>query len=224
MKTPRGHGWRLSPKDAVRVQQKLAHKVITEDDFSEIRTVCGVDAGFKGTMAYAAAVVLSFPGLRIIETSHAVTKILMPYIPGLLSFREIPALIPALTKLTVKPDLLMADGQGLAHPRRLGLASHLGLVYDLPSIGCAKTRLCGQAPEPENKKGAYTLLFDGDETVGAKLRTRENTKPMFISIGHKISLQTAIRIVAACLAGYRLPQPTRLAHLETQKLRLQNGV
>ncbi len=223
MKTLRLHSWRLTPTRAVRVQHIMAHKVITEDHFPVIRTVCGVDAGFKDNMAYAAAVVLDYPGLTIIEKSFAVSRTLMPYIPGLLSFREIPALIPALKKLQTMPDLLMADGQGIAHPRRLGLASHLGLVYDLPSIGCAKTRLWGLAPEPGNKKGEYTLLYDGDQVVGAKLRTRENTKPLFISIGHKISLQTAIKIVLACLAGYRLPQPTRLAHLETQKLRLQGN-
>jgi deoxyribonuclease V len=217
MKALRLHKWRLSPGQAIRIQNELAQKIITEDHFTAINTVCGVDAGFKDNMAYAAAVVLAFPGLSVIEKSFAVSKTLMPYIPGLLSFREIPALIPALEKLTIQPDLLMADGQGIAHPRRLGLASHLGLVFDLPVIGCAKTRLYGQAPEPENKRGTYTLLYGGSEVVGAKLRTKENTKPLFISTGHKISLHTAINIVLACQAGYRLPQPTRLAHLETQK-------
>jgi deoxyribonuclease V len=219
MKALRLHPWRVTPKEAIRIQNELTGKIIKQDDFTAVKTVCGVDAGFKGDTAYAAAVILSFPGLSVLEKSTCTSKIMIPYIPGLLSFREIPALIPALEKLTIQPDVLMADGQGIAHPRRMGLASHLGLVFDLPSIGCAKTRLCGQAPEAEGTRGCYTLLYDGPEVVGAKLRTKENVKPLFISIGHKISLATAVKLVLECGKGYRLPHPTRLAHLETQRLR-----
>jgi deoxyribonuclease V len=217
MKANKLHEWRISPGQAVKVQRELAKLVKVQDLDSKIDTVCGVDVGFKDNKAYAAAVVLRFPVMKILEQAFIISDTLMPYIPGLLSFREIPALIPVLEKLTIKPDVIIADGQGLAHPRRLGLASHLGLVFDLPSIGCAKSRLTGKACEPENRKGAFTLLHEGEEVIGAVVRTKENTKPLYISIGHKICLDTAVRVVLDCCAGYRLPEPTRKAHLETQK-------
>ncbi|MBN1798275.1 MAG: deoxyribonuclease V [Spirochaetales bacterium] len=217
MKALKLHKWQINFKHAVDIQNELAGYINKQDCIHNINTVCGVDVGFKQNTAYAAAVVLSFPKLKILERSFVISQVLMPYIPGLLSFREIPALIPALEKIKITPDLLMADGQGLAHPRRMGLASHLGLIFDLPAVGCAKSRLIGQASVPENRKGDYTLLYEGNEVVGAVLRTKENTKPLFISIGHKISLTTAIKVVLDCCTRYRLPEPTRRAHLATQE-------
>jgi deoxyribonuclease V len=217
MKAHKLHEWLLSPKQAVKLQNELAQRIKVEDFDLKINTICGVDVGFKDNKAYAAAVVLSFPEMKILERAFHLSDVVMPYIPGLLSFREIPALIPVLEKLTIKPDLIMADGQGLAHPRRLGLASHLGLVFDIPSVGCAKTRLTGRAGEPENLKGAFALLYEGKEVIGAVVRTKANTKPLYISIGHKISLDTTVKVVLDCCTGYRLPEPTRRAHLETQK-------
>jgi len=218
MKALRLHKWQITPKQAVKIQNELAKHIKMQDCVAKITTLCGVDVGFKQNMAYAAAVIFSFPGLKILEQSFIISEATMPYIPGLLSFREIPALIPALEKLTITPDLVIADGQGLAHPRRMGLASHLGLVFDIPAIGCAKSKLIGEASKPENLKGAFTLLYEGKEVVGAVLRTKENTKPLYISIGHKISLNTAIKVVLACCTRYRLPEATRQAHLATKKL------
>ena len=168
-------------------------------------------------MAYAQAVVLCFPELKLLEQSATSAKITMAYIPGLLSFREIPVLIPLLEKLTITPDILLVDGQGIAHPRGLGLASHLGLVFDLPTIGCAKSRLIGTYDMPAFQKGAYVPLYVDNEVKGAVVRSKESVKPLFISIGHKICLETALGIVLGCCTHYRLPEPIRLAHIGTRE-------
>ncbi len=206
------NSWDLSPKDAMALQKKLSKNVLRKNRMPKIQTVAGIDVGTKGDIARAAIVVLNFPQLDIIEQATTIHKIQFPYIPGLLSFREGPVILKTLSKLSVTPDLLIFDGQGIAHPRRLGIASHIGLLTDIPSIGCAKSRLCGHYEEPELEYGSHTPLMDHHQTIGAVLRTRTGVKPVFVSIGHRINLNTCIDYVLACCLKYRLPETTRHAH------------
>ena len=177
-------------------------------------SVAGVDVGFEadGTVTRAAVAVLRYPELDLLETAIARRPTEFPYVPGLLSFRELPAVLEALAQLREPPDLLLCDGQGVAHPRRLGIASHLGLLVDIPSIGVAKTRLCGTHVEPPNLRGAWTPLWANEEVIGAVLRTRTGVKPLYISSGHRIGLETALKYVMGCCTRYRLPETTRHAH------------
>jgi len=206
------HPWEVSPEEAMAIQQELRGRVSTERGFDEVHTVAGVDVGFKEDVARAAVVVLSYPGLEPLAQSVAEVTVRFPYIPGLLAFREAPAVLAALEKLTTDPDLFIFDAQGLAHPRRMGLATHIGVLVDRPSIGCAKSRLCGDHAEPAAEAGSYTYLYDGDEVIGAVVRTRTGVAPLYVSIGHKIDLETAIEFVLQCCRGYRLPETTRYAH------------
>lgn len=205
------HPWNLDPTAAITLQRELAAKVIRETAFGPITTIAGVDASYREGIARAAIVAFSFPDLDILEYVAAERPVSYPYVPGLLSFREAPAVLDGLEKLPLKPDLLIFDGHGIAHPRRLGIASHVGLLVDLPSIGCAKKRLVGHHDEPERERGSFTYLHDGDETIGAVVRTRTGVKPVFVSTGHRISLDAAIDVVLVCGRGYRLPEPTRWA-------------
>ena len=202
----------LTPTEAIALQRRAAAQVILEDDLPRVETVAGVDVGFENrNTARAAVVVLRLSDLKPIDYAVARAPVPMPYIPGLLSFRECPVILKALSSLRRPPDLLLCDGQGIAHPRRLGVASHTGLLSGLPSIGVGKSRLTGtHGPVPE-EKGAWTPLMDGSEEIGAVLRTRAGTKPLFISAGHRISLKTAIGYVMACTTRYRLPETTRWA-------------
>jgi deoxyribonuclease V len=208
------HPWQVSAQEAIAIQESLRQQVVREDRFDPIRTVAGVDVGFEadGTITRAAVVVLGYPELDLVETAIARCPTTFPYIPGLLSFREAPAVLDALDRLEALPDLLICDGQGIAHPRRLGLASHLGLCTGLPSIGAAKSRLIGRHEPVGEGRGDRQPLWDGDEIIGAVLRTRKNTQPVYVSIGHRISLETAVQLVLACTGAYRLPEPTRQAH------------
>jgi deoxyribonuclease V len=206
------HSWDLKPVDARQVQRELSSLVIRHDTFRSVRSVCGVDVGFKGGVAVAACAVMSFPGLEILETRVCTSKVGFPYVPGLLSFREIPALIPALHALRLEPDLIIADGQGIAHPLRCGLASHLGALLDKPVIGCAKSRLTGEYDEPGPARGDWEYLREGGEILGAVLRTRARVKPMFVSIGHRIGLHSATWYVVECCRGFRITEPVRAAH------------
>lgn len=203
-----------TPGEAREIQERLRGQVILEDRLSEIRRVAGIDVGFidDGATARAAVVVLEFPSLRLLEAATALSPTRFPYVPGLLSFREIPVVLKALEKLKDLPDLLVCDGQGVAHPRRLGIASHLGLWTEIPAIGAAKSRLIGEHGPIPAEKGGWTPLLDRGERVGAVLRTRKNVKPLYISIGHKVSLETAIALVMALVTRYRLPETSRLAH------------
>lgn len=201
---------------------KLATHVIRKNRLGAVKTVAGIDVGIKGDMACAAVVMLNFPGLDIAAQSTATRRVTCPYIPGLLSFREGPVILDALDRLEHKPDLLIFDGQGIAHPSRLGIASHIGLLSDLPSIGCAKSRLCGQYQEPGVERGSHVLLMDHGEAIGAIVRTRTNVKPVFVSIGHRVDLQTCIDVVLACCRGYRLPETTRLAHRLAEECKNSN--
>ena len=205
------HPWNLSPAQAIALQRELRAHLILEDRLSPVQRVAGVDVGFEagGTVTRAAVAMLGYPGLELLETAIARRPTTFPYIPGLLSFRELPAVLEALEQLPELPDLLLCDGQGIAHPRRFGIASHLGLLTDIPSIGVAKTRLCGTHEEPPHQRGAWTPLRVEDEVIGAVLRTRPGVKPLYISPGHRISLSTAIQYVMACCTRYRLPETTR---------------
>lgn len=210
------HRWNLDEAEARALQRQLAREVVQEDRFGEIRTVAGVDLGFPRTpdgneLGRAAVVVLRWPDLALVEERVVEQPVTFPYIPGLLSFREAPVGLAAIRSLETRPDLLLVDGQGLAHPRRCGIACHLGLLLDLPTIGCAKSILTGQAEEPGPNPGDWTPLVNRGEIIGAALRTRPKTKPIYVSIGHRISLASAIELVSQCGRGYRLPEPTRLA-------------
>jgi len=215
VKVERLHSWQVSTAQALDLQRRLAGQVSRNDEVTAPRFIAGVDisAGKAQEMATAAVVVLNYPELRLVETKVAQGRLDFPYIPGLLSFRESPLTLAACQQLTITPDLILVDGQGIAHPRRFGLASHLGLFLNTPTIGCAKSRLCGQHEEPGVEPGSYTEVIDRDETIGVALRTKLGVKPIYVSIGHKVDLQTAIYWVMKCCCGYRLPEPTRLAHL-----------
>jgi deoxyribonuclease V len=208
------HTWDLPVEEARGVQAWLAGQVITQTTFvaSDVRTVAGVDVGFRGDQACAAVVVLAFPDLAPVEVVQAEVPVTFPYVPGLLAFREAPAVLKALEGLASWPDLFIFDAQGFAHPRRLGLAAHLGVILDCPSVGCAKSRLIGRAAEPGGAAGDWAPLVDGDDTVGAVLRTAAGKRPVYVSIGHRVDLQTAIALVCACTRGHRLPETTRYAH------------
>jgi len=215
MKAHYSHDWQVPPAQAMEIQRELAERVSRRDEVGDVRLVAGVDISAPNLQGVArgAVVVLNYPELKLVESQVAEKAIEFPYVPGLLSFRESPVILAACEKLSNTPDLILVDGQGLAHPRRLGLASHLGVLWDKPTIGCAKSRLCGEHGPVETEPGKSSELTDGEETIGAVLRTKANTRPLYISIGHKISLETAIRWVLNCCRCYRLPEPTRLAHL-----------
>ncbi|HIJ67053.1 MAG TPA: deoxyribonuclease V [Planctomycetes bacterium] len=223
MNVKRLHNWRLSYARAGAIQSALAEKVEFCSFKGMPHLVAGLDCAFSkdGKRICAAAIVLKFGTFEPVETSTAVAKASFPYIPGLLSFREAPVCIKAARKLKISPDIFLIDGQGIAHPRRLGIASHLGIVFDWPTIGCAKSRLTGSFDDVGFQKGDYSLLKDGSETIGAVLRTRNNVKPLFVSVGNKCLLKDAVRITLACAVKYRLPEPTRLAHQRVSKLRLE---
>lgn len=208
------HSWDLSAKEAIALQNELRQHIVREDRLGEVRRVAGVDVGFEdgGKTTRAAVAVLSFPALAVVETAVSHVPTTFPYIPGLLSFREIPAVLAAFEMLETRPDLLLCDGQGIAHPRRLGIATHLGLLLDLPSIGVGKSRLTGTHGEVGREKGSQTPLMDGEEQIGVVLRTRTNVRPVYISIGHRVSLPTAVSYVLRCTPKYRLPETTRQAH------------
>lgn len=206
--------WPTAASEAIVVQKGLRARVRLKDDLGEIRTVAGVDTAFpeKGTMARCAIVVLSFPELHRLGDATSLVPVTFPYVPGLLAFREGPAIEAALAQLPEMPDLLMFDGHGYAHPRRMGIASHLGVLLDWPSIGCAKSVLTGHFDEPGPNPGDRSpLLAKEGELLGYALRTKARTKPVFVSTGHRVSPGKAVEIVMACARGYRLPEPTRLA-------------
>jgi deoxyribonuclease V len=194
------------------VQNELAAQVERQPRLGEVRHVAGIDVGVRDDVARAAVVVLDFESLDPVDYAIASRPVTFPYVPGLLAFREGPVVLDALERLGATPDVLVFDGQGLAHPRRLGIASHIGVLVDVPSVGCAKSRLCGSHPEPGQEPGEHAPLIDKGEIIGAVLRTRQGVKPVFVSIGHRVDLETSIQLVLACCRGYRLPETTRWAH------------
>lgn len=208
------HAWDLTPAEAMALQERLRQEVVREDRIGTLRAVAGIDVGFEqqGRVARAAVVVLDYPALQMREKSLARRAVTFPYVPGLLSFREAPVVLDALERLQHLPDLIVYDGHGLAHPRRFGIACHLGLLTDIPTIGVAKRRLVGQHRAVEGRAGAWQPLIDNGETIGAVLRTQAQAQPVYVSIGHRISLETAIELVLRCTRDDRLPEPTRWAH------------
>jgi deoxyribonuclease V len=206
--------WPETPAQAMALQRALAGRVVQVDDVGTVRRVAGVDVGFPGggQRARAAVAVLSFPDLRPVEQAVAELPVAFPYVPGLLSFRELPAVLAALAGLAQPPDLLLVDGQGLAHPRRFGIACHLGVLTGLPTIGVAKTRLVGTHDPVPDRRGAWVPLRDRGEVIGAVLRSRVGVKPIYVSVGHRLSLWRAVEWVMACTGRHRLPQTTRAAH------------
>jgi deoxyribonuclease V len=214
LKAHRTQAWPTGIAEARAIQESLRGKVVARDRLGRIGTVAGIDVGFEkhGSVTRAAVVVLDFPGLVPVEQAVARRPTCFPYVPGYLSFREVPAVLAAMKKLHTRPDLLLCDGQGLAHPRRFGLACHLGLLLDIPSIGVAKSRLIGTHAGVPDRKGGWTALEDDGEVIGAVLRTRAGVKPVYVSVGHRISLVTAIDYVMRCTTRYRLPETTRHAH------------
>ena len=213
MKTNFTHPWVKNVAEAKEIQERLRHQVIATDALDEVKYVAGVDIGFEAnyTISQAAVAVLSYPELELIETAIAQIPTVFSYVPGYLSFREIPVILAAFPKLKITPDLILCDGQGLAHPRRLGLACHLGVLLDIPTIGVAKSLYIGKHEEVPLEKGNWQPLIDNGETIGVVLRSRTNVKPIYVSVGHKISLPTAIDYVMGCLTKYRLPETTRWA-------------
>lgn len=177
-----------------------------------VRVVGGVDVSIKKERARAAVVLLSFPDLQPLEAATAELPVGFPYVPGLLAFREGPVVLAALERLRGRPDVLIFDAQGLAHPRRMGLATHIGVLLDQPSVGCAKSRLCGEHEEPSPERGSWVPLMSGEETIGAVVRTRTDVRPLYVSVGHRVDLETAVELVFSCCTRYRLPEPTRWAH------------
>jgi deoxyribonuclease V len=214
MEVAKLHGWQVSTAQALEIQMKLAAQVSRVNEVISPHLVAGVDISVdrEAGTGTGAVVVLSYPELDLVETRVVTDRLNFPYIPGLLSFRESPLILAACESLDVAPDLVLVDGQGIAHPRRMGLASHLGLFLDIPTIGCAKSRLCGHHEAPGAEPGSYAELMDGSEVIGAALQTKAGVNPVYVSIGHKVDLPAAIHWVLACCRGYRLPEPARLAH------------
>ena len=214
MEIVRRHEWRVTIARAREIQEELAEQVSRKGKIKNPRFIAGVDISVRrfAKTGSGAVVVLSYPGLELVEKSVVTAEVDFPYVPGLLTFREAPLILAAWEKLSVRPDLVIVDGQGIAHPRRIGLASHLGLLLGLPTIGCAKSRLLGSYDEPRRERGCKSDLVDKGEVIGTALRTKTDVKPVFVSIGHGIDLPEAIRWVLACCRGYRLPETTRLAH------------
>lgn len=208
------HSWDISPKEAIGIQKKIRARIIARKlPLGDIRLIAGVDVSFKNDLSRASIVVFTFPDLKKLETITHTMKAGFPYIPGLLSFREGPVILECVKKLTMEPDVFIFDAQGLAHPRKAGLACHMGVILNKPSIGSAKSRLYGSYQMPGKKKGDHSPLMDGDnKPVGAVLRTRDNTKPVFVSPGHLADIKSSVRIVLMCSPKYRIPEPIRAAH------------
>lgn len=207
------HAWDVSPKEAIQIQKKLASEVRTEPLDTLPKTIAGVDVSIRGDLAQAAIAVLTLPDLEVVSEVVHRMAVPFPYVPGLLSFREMPAILPALEKLAAMPDVFMLDSQGRAHPRRFGLACHLGVLLDRPALGVAKSRLTGYPQDDlSEEKGAHVPLVDDGEIVGALVRTRARVNPVYVSVGHRMRLTDAVEITLACAPRYKIPEPTRQAH------------
>lgn len=215
----------ITPSEAVVLQKQLSEKVVLSPFRKKLRTIAGADISFNkfSSTVYAGIVVLSFPDLKIIHEETAIVAINFPYIPGLLAFREIPALATVWNRLAKKPDILVCDGHGIAHPRRMGIATHFGIVADTPTIGCGKTVLCGTYDPLKEEIFATSDLIHKNETVGVALRTKKKCNPVFVSPGYKITRAESVTIIKACTGTYRIPEPTRLAHLLVNRIRKADG-
>ncbi|MBF0498823.1 MAG: endonuclease V [Candidatus Riflebacteria bacterium] len=216
------HPWNLTPAEAVELQRRLVKRLVLTNPLHHIRFVAGIDCSceWRGSHIWAAAVIYDLAENRIVEIAGASGKAMFPYIPGFLAFREGPIVVQAIDRLKTAPDAFLFDGQGIAHPRRLGIAAHIGLRLGVPTVGVAKSRLIGEAMEPADEVGAHTPIIDRDEIIGALVRTKRGVKPLWISPGHLIDIAGAISLTLSGCRQYRLPEPTRLAHIEVNRLRL----
>lgn len=219
------HPWAVSVQEAFRIQEELRRRLVLEDVPGAPTTIAGVDVSYSRArnLLFSAIVVLDAGSLEPVEIASASQQPVFPYVPGLLTFREGPVVLEAYERLRDEPDLLMFDGQGIAHPRGLGLASHIGVLLDRPSVGCAKSRLVGEYKEPKQKRGSMRTLSIHRAKVGVVLRTRDRTKPLFVSPGHRVTVETAAKRVLEAGKGYRLPEPTRLAHIAAERAKRESG-
>lgn len=213
------HSWDLQPKEAVKYQKLLSKKISFLPNYNHISLIAGVDASYKNGFVIGGITILKYPELTLLTQEYAIKQINFPYISGLLTFREGPVLIDLLSKVKINPDIIMFDGQGIAHPRQMGIATHMGLLLDKPTIGCAKSRLVGKYAEPGIQKGCYSLLSHKGKVVGAVVRTRDKTKPLFISPGNHMNLEKAIKITLSSTAKYRIPEPIRRTHLLVNQIK-----
>lgn len=207
------HPWKIGVSEAIGIQKELAKEVILEDRIGSLRWVGGADVAYAGDLAFAAVVVMTYPDLRHAEEVAVKERVLFPYIPGLLTFREGPSIMKAFERLKIRPSIVIFDGQGIAHPRGIGLASHLGILLDIPSIGCAKERLHGEEEALGEEAGSISYVRKDGKAIGARVRTRAGVRPVYVSPGHRVSLEKAIEVVLKTVRGYRLPEPLRRAHL-----------
>jgi deoxyribonuclease V len=221
MRISRLHSWDLTPKEAVVLQRQLASRVDSSSPLKRCELVAGADVSYArfSNVFFAGVVVLHVSDFTVVERQQVVRETPFPYVPGLLSFREAPALLDVFEKLKTKPDAVMIDGHGFAHPRRFGIAAHMGLWLKRPCLGCAKTRLTGEYQEPGSEAGAVTPLIEKGEIIGHVVRSKTGVKPLFVSVGHRIDLASAVRLVLRTCNGYRIPEPTRQAHLYVNQLR-----
>ncbi len=219
------HPWDVTPPEAVRIQEVLRKKIRLSPPQRKLKTVAAADAAYSRTedLMVAAVCVFTYPDLLFIESAASAGKVTFPYIPGLFTFREGPTLLKAFSRLKKKPDLVLIDGQGIAHERSMGIASHIGLLLDLPSIGCAKSRLFGEYGNLSPERGSSAPLMHTGRPVGMVLRTRSGVKPVFVSPGHKMDLPTSAKVVLSLCQGYRIPEPLRRAHITVNALRRENG-
>ena len=213
------HSWEVSPEEGVQIQLKLRNKMSLNNGFDKIERIAGADVGYLQDKAMGGVVIMEFPGLEVVEEAFSYSSIKFPYLPGLLAFREGPPLLKAFEKIKSEVDLILFDGQGIAHPRKMGIATHLGLILDKATIGCAKSKLIGQYSSPQAKKGSFELLRNEEKVLGAVVRTKDKIKPVFVSPGHRINLDTSIKIVLECARVSRLPEPLRKAHLLVNRLK-----
>jgi deoxyribonuclease V len=221
MNTPLLHPWKVSPAEAIQIQEKLRKRLRLRPPGTRLKTVAAGDVSYsrEDDMTYAAFLLYTYPGLTLLESAPAKARASFPYIPGLLTFREAPILLKAFSRLRTRPDLILIDGQGIAHPRFMGIAAHIGLILNLPAIGCAKSRLIGTHEEPAPDRGKRVPLLVGDRVVGMVLRTREGVKPVYVSPGHRMDMETSVKIVLSLCRGYRIPEPLRQAHIFVNQLR-----
>jgi deoxyribonuclease V len=222
MNFPLRHSWKVSPREAIRIQEKLRKRLRLKAPKTPFKTVAGADVSYSLTdeKLFAAFLIFSYPDLTLLETAAARGRSSFPYIPGLLSFREAPILLKAFSKLERHPDVILIDGQGIAHPRSMGIATHLGLLLDLPSIGCAKSRLYGREAEPGPERGSFVPLLEEEQTLGMIVRTRTGVKPVYVSPGHRMDTEGSVKMVLSLCRGYRIPEPLRQAHILVNQLRV----
>jgi len=221
MNIPFLHPWKVSPAEAREIQEKLRKRLRLRPPRAPLKTIAAGDVAYsrEDDMTYAAFLLFTYPDLTFLESASAKGRASFPYVPGFLTFREAPILLKAFSRLKTRPDLILIDGQGIAHPRFMGIAAHIGLILNLPAIGCAKSRLIGTHEELAPDRGKAVPLLVGDRTAGMVLRTRAGVKPVYVSPGHKMNMETSVKIVLSLCRGYRIPEPLRQAHMFVSKLR-----